>query len=232
MEKLVLYIGNRNYSSWSMRAWMALEGSGIPFEDVLIPFDFAAGNPEIKAVSPTGLVPFLKDGTVTVWETLSIIEYAAELFPDAGVWPKDREARSLARSISAEMHAGFRALRGACPMNMRRTPGKIDLPDGVARDVSRIEAIWRDCLVKSGGPFLFGAFSAADAMFAPVIWRFHSYNVPEHAELSDESRAYLATMLAHPAMQAWERSALAETEALAHYDTAALANFGGVRSVE
>ena len=206
MEKLVLYIGNRNYSSWSMRAWMALEGSGIPFEDVLIPFDFAAGNPEIKAISPTGLVPFLRHGTVTVWETLSIIEYAAELFPDAGVWPKDREARSLARSISAEMHAGFRALRGACPMNMRRPPGKIDLPDGVARDVARIEAIWRDCLAKSGGPFLFGAFSAADAMFAPVVSRFETYAL----DVSELTHDYMATMMAHPAWVKWRDMALAE----------------------
>lgn len=206
MEKLVLYIGNRNYSSWSMRAWMALEGSGIPFEDVVIPFDFAAGNPEIKAISPTGLVPFLKDGTVTVWETISIIEYVAELFPDAGVWPKDCEARSLARSISAEMHAGFRALRGACPMNMRRTPGKIALPEGVARDVSRIEAIWRDCLAKSGGPFLFGAFSAADAMFAPVVSRFETYAL----DVSQQTQDYMATMMAHPAWVKWQDMALAE----------------------
>ena len=206
MEKLVLYIGNRNYSSWSMRAWMALEGSGIPFEDVLIPFDFAAGNPEIKAISPTGLVPFLRHGTVTVWETLSIIECAAELFPDAGVWPKDREARSLARSISAEMHAGFRALRGACPMNMRRAPGKIDLPDGVAPDVARIEAIWRDCLAKSGGPFLFGAFSAADAMFAPVVSRFETYAL----DVSQQTQDYMATMMAHPSWVKWRDMALAE----------------------
>ena len=206
MEKLVLYIGNRNYSSWSMRAWMALEGSGIPFEDVLIPFDFAAGNPEIKAISPTGLVPFLRHGSLNIWETLSIIEYAAELFPDAGVWPKDREARSLARSISAEMHAGFRALRGACPMNMRRTPGQIDLPDGVARDVSRIEAIWRDCLAKSGGPFLFGAFSAADAMFAPVVSRFETYAL----DVSQQTQDYMATMMAHPSWVKWRDMALAE----------------------
>lgn len=206
MEKLVLYIGNRNDSSWSMRAWMALEGSGIPFEDVLIPFDFAAGNPEIKAISPTGLVPFLRHGTLNVWETLSIIEYVAELFPDAGVWPKDRDARSLARSISAEMHAGFRALRGACPMNMRRTPGKIDLPDGVAADVARIEAIWRDCLAKSGGPFLFGAFSAADAMFAPVVSRFETYAL----DVSQQTQDYMATMMAHPAWVKWRDMALAE----------------------
>ena len=206
MEKLVLYIGNRNYSSWSMRAWMALEGSGIPFEDVLIPFDFAAGNPEIKAISPTGLVPFLRHGSLNIWETLSIIEYAAELFPDAGVWPKDREARSLARSISAEMHAGFRALRGACPMNMRRAPDKIDLPDGVAPDVARIEAIWRDCLAKSGGPFLFGAFSAADAMFAPVVSRFETYAL----DVSQQTQDYMATMMAHPYWVKWRDMALAE----------------------
>ena len=206
MDKLVLFIGNRNYSSWSMRAWMALEGLSIPFEDVLIPFDFAEGNPEIKAVSPTGLVPFLKVGALNVWETLSIIEYAAELYPDAGLWPADAKARSLARSVSAEMHAGFRALRGACPMDMRRKPGKIDLPEGVARDVARIEAIWRDCLAKSGGPFLFGGFSAADAMFAPVVSRFETYAL----DVSELTRDYMATMMAHPAWVKWRDMALAE----------------------
>lgn len=207
MEKLVLYIGNRNYSSWSLRAWMALEGLGIPFEDVLIPFDFTAGNPQIRAVSPTGLVPVLHHGDVRVWESLSIIEYVAELFPQAGFWPADAKARALARSVSAEMHAGFRALRGACPMNLRRVPRKIDLADGVARDVDRIETIWRECRAQSGGPFLFGAFSAADAMFAPVVNRFEAYAL----DVSEATRDYMAAMMAHPAFVKWREMALAES---------------------
>lgn len=207
MEKLILTIGNRNYSSWSFRAWIALEGCGIPFDDVVIPFDFPNGNPAIRAVSPTGLVPFLQHGAVRVWETPAIIDYVADLFPDAGLWPKDRVARAMARSVSMEMHAGFRALRGACPMNMRRKPGRIDLPEGVGEDVARIEAIWRECRAASGGPFLFGAFSAADAMFAPVVNRFEIYAL----DIAGDTRDYMATVKAHPAWARWQAMALDET---------------------
>ena len=206
MSDLVLYVGNKNYSSWSFRPWIALEAAGVPFTDRVIPFDFAAGNPEIRKVSPTGKVPVLHHGDVRVWESLAIIEYAAELFPDAGLWPQDRAARAEARSISMEMLSGFRALRGACPMNIRRKPGKIDLPEGVSEDVARIEALLKAALARSGGPFLFGAFSAPDAMYAPVVSRFEAYCLTQ-----DETvLAYMARMQAHPAWQKWQAAAVAE----------------------
>lgn len=206
MEKLVLSIGNRNYSSWSLRPWIALEGCGIPFEDVVVPFDFANGNPRFLELSPTGRVPVLHHGETRVWESLAIIEYVAELFPDAGLWPRDRRQRAMARSVSMEMLSGFTALRGACPMNIRRPKRAIDLPDDVMRDVARIEAIWRDCRALSGGPFLFGAFSAGDAMFAPVVNRFEIYDLVTAADTLD----YMATVKAHPAFRKWRELALAE----------------------
>lgn len=206
MSDLTLYVGNKNYSSWSFRPWIAMEAAGVPFKDVVIPFDFAAGNPEFRKLSPTSRVPVLHHGEVRVWESLAIIEYVAELFPEAGIWPKDRAARAEARAISMEMLSGFRALRGACPMNIRRTPGEIDLPEGVSDDVARIEAIWKAALARSGGPFLFGAFSAADAMYAPVVNRFEIYRLTK-----DETvLAYMARVKAHPAWQKWQAAALAE----------------------
>lgn len=206
MSDLVLYVGNKNYSSWSFRPWIALEAAGVPFTDRVIPFDFAAGNPEIRKVSPTGKVPVLHHGDAKVWESLAIIEYAAELFPDAGLWPQDRAARAEARAISMEMLSGFRALRNACPMNIRRKPGRIDVPADVADDVARIETLWKDALARSGGPFLFGVFCAADAMYAPVVNRFEAYCLT-----NDETvLAYMARMKAHPAWQKWQAAALAE----------------------
>ncbi|MBC7314247.1 MAG: glutathione S-transferase family protein [Rhizobium sp.] len=207
MDPFILYIGNKNYSSWSFRPWMALTGCGIPFEERLIPFDFDAGNPKFKEISPTGRVPVLHHGSLRVWESLSIIEYAAETFPDAGLWPTDSGDRAMARSISMEMLSGFRALRGACPMNLRREVRAIDLPEGVAEDVARIETIWRDMRRRSGGPFLFGAFSAADAMYAPVVNRFRVYHLVRQAD----TLAYMQAMENHPAWIGWRDAALAET---------------------
>jgi glutathione S-transferase len=206
MENLVLYIGNKNYSSWSLRPWIAMQAAGVPFEEVLIPFDFPAGNPKFRALSPTGRVPVLHHGDVRVWESLAIIEYVAELFPDAGIWPKERQARALARSISMEMLSGFSALRSACPMDIRRKPAKIAVSEAVMADVSRIETIWRDMRERSGGPFLFGTFCAADAMFAPVISRFEVYDLVGNAD----TLAYMGAMKAHPAWQKWQQAALAE----------------------
>ena len=206
MSDLILYLGNKNYSSWSLRPWIALTAAGIAFDERVIPFDFAGGNPEFRAISPTGKVPVLHHGDIRVWESLAIIEYAAELFPDAGLWPVHRAQRAEARAISMEMLSGFRALRSACPMNIRRTPGAIDLPEGVRADVARIEAIWKGALSRSGGPFLFGAFCAADAMYAPVVSRFEVYCLT-----ADETvRGYMARMKAHPAFQAWQAAAVAE----------------------
>ncbi|WP_113486204.1 glutathione S-transferase family protein [Rhizobium cremeum] len=207
MDGLVLYIGNKNYSSWSFRPWIALTAAGIPFEEQLIPFDFEAGNPRFRDISPTGRVPVLHHGALRVWESLSIIEYAGELFPDAGIWPEDVGDRAMARSISMEMLSGFRALRSACPMNIRREKRAIDLPEGVTADVQRIENIWREVRRRSGGPFLFGGFSAADAMYAPVVNRFDVYDLVS----SEDTLEYMSAMQAHPAWVAWRDAALQET---------------------
>ena len=206
MSELILYIGNKNYSSWSFRPWIALDGCGIAFEERLIQFDFAAGNREIKAVSPSGRVPLLVHEGTKIWESLAIIEYAADLHPEAGLWPTERAARGVARSVSMEMLSGFRALRGACPMNMRRPRKAIALPEGVNEDVARIVEIWREALSKSGGPFLFGDFSAADAMYAPVVNRFDIYDLVSDGDV----RAYMERMQAHPSWVKWRTAALAE----------------------
>ncbi len=207
MDRLTLHIGNKNYSSWSFRPWLAMEGCGIPFDERLIPFDFANGNPLFRGISPTGRVPVLHHGDLRVWESLAIIEYVAELFPGAGLWPQDGKARAQARSISCEMVSGFTALRNACPMNLRRPKRRIDLPDGVMADVARIETIWREMRAHSGGPFLFGAFSGADAMYAPVVNRFETYDLVSSAD----TLSYMAAMKAHPAWQTWQTAALAES---------------------
>ncbi|RUM24787.1 glutathione S-transferase family protein [Rhizobium vallis] len=206
MDKPTLYIGNKNYSSWSFRPWMALTGAGVDFEEVLIPFDFPGGNPDIKALSPTGRVPFLRHGALKISESLAIIEYAAELYPQAGLLPGDRADRALARSVSMEMLSSFQTLRSACPMNIRRAKAKIALPDGMEADINRIETIWRDLLQKSGGPFLFGGFGGADAMFAPVVNRFDIYDLVSR----NDTLAYMETMKAHPAWRKWEEAARAE----------------------
>jgi glutathione S-transferase len=207
MEKLVLYIANKNYSSWSFRPWIALTAAGVPFEEVLVPFDYPGGNPRFKAISPTAQVPVLHHGEVRVWQSLSIIEYAAELFPENGIWPASSADRAVARSISMEMLSGFRALRNACPMNFRRPKRRIELADGVMDDVARIETIWRELRAKSGGPFLFGDFTAADAMFAPVVNRFAVYDLVDDAG----TLAYMEAMKSHPAWVSWQEAALQET---------------------
>jgi glutathione S-transferase len=206
MEKLVLYIANKNYSSWSFRPWIALKAAGIPFEEVLVPFDYPAGNPKLKPISPTGRVPVLHQGDMRVWESLAIIEYAAELFPDSGLWPASAADRAVARSVSMEMLSGFRALRNACPMNIRRQKRRIALPDGVMEDVARISKIWRELREKSGGPYLFAAFSGADAMFAPVVNRFDIYDLVDDQETLD----YIEAVKSHPAWLEWQEAALKE----------------------
>lgn len=206
MDKPTLYIANKNYSSWSFRPWMALTAAGIDFEEVLIPFDYPGGNPRIKAVSPSGRVPLLLHGSLKVWESFAIIEYVDELYPDAGLLPADRGQRAVARAVSMEMASSFRALRSACPMNIRRPKGRIVLPEEVAADVTRIENIWRELRQQSGGPFLFGSFSGADAMFAPVVNRFDIYELVTSGDTLD----YIAAMKAHPAWLKWEEAARAE----------------------
>ncbi|MBP1853058.1 glutathione S-transferase family protein [Rhizobium halophytocola] len=207
MHELILYIANKNYSSWSFRPWIAMDALGIPFEERLVPFDFAAGNPEIKAISPTGRIPLLQHGTLKIWESLSILEYVAELYPEVGVWPADASRRAVARSICMEMLSGFTGLRSACPMNIKRKPAPLDnLSDAVHRDVDRISSLWKEQLAVSGGPFLFGAFSAADAMYAPVVNRLEVYGLTKDSQVLD----YMARMKEHPSWVKWRDAALAE----------------------
>jgi glutathione S-transferase len=207
MSELKLIVGNKNYSSWSMRPWVAMKATGVEFTDEVIPFDFPNGNPAIKAVSETGRVPLLIHGDTKVWESLAIIEYVAELFPGKRVWPADRKDRALARSYSLEMVSGFRGIRNACPMNLRRPRKAMSVTPDMRTDIDRIETIWRNSIERSGGPFLFGDFSAADAMYAPVVNRFDAYMLSEHPQ----TLAYIASVKAHPAWQAWAADAAKET---------------------
>lgn len=211
-----LVIGNKCYSSWSLRPWLVMRQLGIPFDEVLIPLHEPDTKARILAYSPAGKVPVLKDGSLTVWESLAIVEYLAEARPDLAVWPRDKGARAMARSIAAEMHAGFQALRSACPMNLGKRFAARERGEAVARDAAHIAALWRAarrCFgERSDGPFLFGAFSAADAMYAPVVTRFDTYGVAVDADL----RAYMDAVLATAAFQAWRDAALAEPWVLAH----------------
>jgi len=208
MSQLTIAVGNKNYSSWSLRGWLALEHTGVPYEEVVIPLGVADTHARIASVSPSGRVPALRHGDVHVWESLAIGEYLAEALPDARLWPEDRVARACARAVSSEMHAGFAALRSSMPMNVRsRLPGYGRTP-GSLRDIERIRTLWSECRSRfgQGGPFLFGRFSVADAMYAPVVFRFRTYDV----QLDPGQSAYLEAMLAHPGMQKWARAAEAE----------------------
>jgi glutathione S-transferase len=206
-----LVIGNKNYSSWSLRPWIAMTALGIPFEEILVPFGTPLGNPDFKArlaaYTPAGLVPVLIDGDVHVWETLAIMEYLAEKFPGKQLWPADAKVRAHARAISSEMHAGFSALRGECPVNFRRPVRTRDISAAAQANVKRVEEIWGDCRAKYPGPFLFGAFGAADAMYAPMVARLSIYGLP----VGDETRAYMNTIMALPAWGEWRKGALAES---------------------
>jgi glutathione S-transferase len=214
-----LVIGNKNTSSWSLRPWLALQHAGIPFEEINISLRQADTKAQILRHSPSGKVPALlvddvaaQDGFV-VWDTLAILEYLAEAHPEARLWPSQRPARAHARAVSAEMHSGFQQLREHCPMDfVARTP-RDQLADAVAADVRRIVAIWRDCRRRfgSGGAYLFGDFTAADAMYAPVASRFRTY-VPDLTAYGDDgtAAAYVAALFAHPAMLEWQAAATAE----------------------
>jgi glutathione S-transferase len=211
---LRLIIGNKNYSSWSLRPWIAMKATGIAFEETVISLDAPDFKAQITALSGAGKVPVLLDGDVRVWESLAILEYLAEKFPDAGLWPAQQQARAHARAVAAEMHAGFVALRRHLPMNVRRPVKRRPLDDGAKADAARIETIWNECRAKSGaaGPFLYGRFSAADAMYAPVVWRFHTYAV----DVSTATRAYMQAVLALPASRDWHEAARREPWVLAH----------------
>jgi glutathione S-transferase len=205
---LKLIIGNKKYSSWSFRPWVAMTVAGIPFDEQVIPFESEEFRRAVGAVSGTGKVPVLIDGGIRIWESLAILEYLAEKFPAAGLWPKDVAARAHARVVSNEMHAGFQALRNHLPMNFARRVIKRDLLPPVVTDVRRIEALWADCRARFGksGPFLFGAFSNADAMYAPVVGRFYTYDV----DVGEETRTYMNAVLALPAWQHWTAAGIKE----------------------
>ncbi len=201
MAEFTLVVGNKNYSSWSLRAWLMLKQAEVDFDEELIPLYTPGSRNELMRLSPSGRVPVLRHGDLTIWETIAIGEYLAELSPLAGLWPKAKEARAVARAVSAEMHAGFAALRGHFPMNMRSAfPNRPPTPEAQT-DINRIEAIWRDCRKRFGGEgdFLLGSLSIADAMYAPVVSRFRTYKI----DLDAEAQRYADAIWALPAFQEW-----------------------------
>jgi glutathione S-transferase len=215
---LKLVIGNKNYSSWSMRPWLALRANKLAFEEVFIPlYTGDADKQRILEFTRSGKVPVLVDGDITVWDSLAIIEYLAERFPEVRLWPLDRAERAHARAISAEMHSGFAALRNECGMNLHRPVGAIELSAHARADIARIQQIWIDCRARVGqsGPFLFGAFGGADAMFAPVVHRFRTYAV----SVEPEVQRYMDAMTALPAFQEWTQAGLAETIVIDRFET-------------
>ncbi|UCF68170.1 MAG: glutathione S-transferase family protein [Acidobacteriota bacterium] len=216
MEQLVLTIGSRNYSSWSLRAWLVIEQTGAPFTEDLIWLDEDQNRAERLKRGPTGRVPVLRHGDVVVWDSLAIAEYLAELFPAAGLWPADRVARARARSVSAEMHSGFFAIREKMPLNCRARKAFIDRGADVAQEIRRVIALWNEARGRfgSGGPFLFGARSIADAFYAPVVCRFDTYGVA----LDGVAAEYAAAVRAMPAMRTWLEKAAAETHSEPEYD--------------
>jgi glutathione S-transferase len=210
---LTLLIGNKNYSSWSMRPWIAMRVAGIAFEEILIPLGAPDFKERVLKVSGAGKVPALIDGDVHVWESLAILEYLAERFPHAKLWPGEPGARAHARAIAAEMHSGFVALRRECPMNLWRPVKARELSAEAQANIRRIDAMWTDCRQRfgAGGRFLFGAFGAADAMYAPVVARFVTYAVA----LGPTARAYVEAVAALPAFAEWKAAGVTEPWVLA-----------------
>ncbi|WP_448255178.1 glutathione S-transferase family protein [Ottowia oryzae] len=220
---LKLYIGNKNYSSWSMRPWVLMTQKGIPFDEVMVPFGNEVGGVDeafkrtIRAINPAGTVPVLVDGALVVWDTLAIAEYLAEKFPELHLWPRETPARARARSVVAEMHAGFTALRSRCGMNIEAhlpEQGRILWRDdpGVRANVARISAMWTELLAEHGGPMLLGDFSIADAYYAPVCMRLRTFDLPVSQVVQD----YVARVAALPGVQAWIDGALAEHSFVPH----------------
>jgi glutathione S-transferase len=211
---LLLLIGNKNYSSWSLRPWIAMKVAGIAFAEQVISLDASDFKARVGRISATGKVPALADGPTQVWESLAILEYLAEKFPQAGLWPASPAARAHARSIAAEMHAGFLPLRRHYPMNIWRPVRRREPVPEVVEHISRIDAMWTDCRTRFGeaGPFLFGAFGAADAMYAPVVSRLHTYDV----DVGPVARAYMEAVLGLPAWAEWCAAAKQEPWVLPH----------------
>lgn len=212
---LKLVIANKLYSSWSLRPWLVAKAFGIPFEEIVVPLRQPDSRARVLEFSPTGKVPALIDGDLTVWDSMAIIEYIADTHPELAIWPVNRAARAHARSISNEMHSGFQTLRQGCPMDVgtRYQAPEISIP--LRANIDRIDVIWAQAREQfaSTGPYLYGAFSAADAMYAPIALRFDGYSIP----LSDASRRYVDTILAHPDMVAWRAAALKETWTIPDY---------------
>lgn len=216
MSEFVLVIANKAYSSWSMRPWLTMVHFAIPFSEIVIPLRQADTAQRIAHHSPSGKVPVLQHGAHVVWESIAILEYLAEQRPNEALWPRDPAARALARAVSAEMHAGFQALRAHMPMNVRaQKPGHGRTPE-VEKDIDRITSLWRLCRERwgDGGPFLFGRFCNADAMYAPVVGRFTTYGVP----LDPDAQAYCEAILALPAVRRWYDEAKDEPWRIAEYE--------------
>lgn len=224
MAELHITLGNKRYSSWSMRPWLALKATSLPFTEQVYCLGSDEMNAWLAANSPNRKVPLLQHGDLKVWDSLAIIEYLAELAPEAGLWPADREARAIARAVSAEMHSGFQPLRQSLGMNVARTYPGFAVPADAQADIDRIQALWAECRKRFGakgangdGPFLFGAFSAADCMYAPVVTRFMTYDVT----LTPEAQAYVDAMLAQPFVAEWIAAGRAEPWVLEKYEVAA-----------
>ena len=216
MNNLTLIIGNKNYSSWSLRPWLLLKHFDIPFEEIRITLYSAESEDALRTLSPSGLVPTLIHGDLKIWDSLAICEYIQELFPSLAMWPLDREARGVARSVSCEMHSGFSAIRNHMPMNCKISfPGK-GLNTESESEIARVQKIWRECRTKYGkkGPMLFGGFTIADAMFAPLALRFNTYKVG----LDDISEDYVTAILELPELKEWVAAACLESEVLAKFE--------------
>jgi glutathione S-transferase len=211
---LRLIIGNKNYSSWSLRPWLAMKVAGIAFEETLLPLDAADFKAKLATLGGAGKVPLLIDGEIRVWESLAILEYLADKFPGAGLWPREAAARAHARAVACEMHSGFSSLRSLLPMNIHRPVIRRLLDAGATADVARIQSIWTESRDRFGasGPFLYGAFGAADAMYAPVVSRLHTYAI----EVGTVARTYMTAMMALPAWVEWRDAARRETSVLPH----------------
>jgi glutathione S-transferase len=206
MSELTLVIGNKNYSSWSLRAWILLRHLGVEFREVLVRLSMPDTKDQLENYGPTGRVPVLRDGALCVWDSLAICEYMAELTGRG--WPREARARAVARSVSCEMHAGFGHLRTEWPMNARAHNRRTPMTPGLEEDIGRVDEIWNDCRRRfgAGGPWLFGEYSVADAMYAPVVLRFHTYGAP----LSETARWYVGTALEDQALQDWLRAGMEE----------------------
>ena len=212
MEKFELVIGNKAYSSWSLRPWLVLKHVEADFAETRVPLYVHGYKEELLKYAPSGKVPILKHGAVTIWDSLAICEYLAELFPQAQLWPEDAAIRALARSVSAEMHSGFSAIRSAMPFNCRAHDRHVPISADIQKEIDRVQSLWQECRAQhgKGGPWLFGRFSIADAMYIPVALRFITYSVPLHAA----ARSYAETTQEHPAVREWVAAAKQESEVM------------------